>query len=74
MEKRITLKQIYMLFLQSCLVILEEILRSLGKDELTALELFQVVTNTYGKNKRHISFRNKTASEFKKMSAEGQPK
>lgn len=40
MGKRITLKEIYIMFLQSFLVIFKEILRSLEKDELTALEIF----------------------------------
>lgn len=61
--------EIYMLFLQSCLVIFEEILRSLKKDEMTALELFQVATNTYMGKKRLI-FLERRLLHFIKMSTE----
>ena len=42
MEKRITVKQMYMLLFQNCLMIFEEAIKSLEKDELTAPELFEV--------------------------------
>lgn len=43
MEKKITVKQIYMLFLQNCLMVFEGPLRSLQKDKLTILESSDVL-------------------------------
>ena len=43
MEKWIRVKQMFMLFLQNCLMTFTESMRSLEKDEPTTSELFNVI-------------------------------
>lgn len=62
------MKQVYMLFLQNCLTIFEEAIKSLEKDELTAPELFDIMYRLRQKlilRKNDSVFGNKTASELK---------
>lgn len=62
------MKQVYMLFLQNCLTIFEEAIKSLEKDELTAPELFDIMYRLRQKLilwKNDSVFGNKTASELK---------
>lgn len=57
-----------MLFLQNCLTIFEEAIKSLEKDELTAPELFDIMYRLRQKlilRKNDSVFGNKTASELK---------
>lgn len=43
MNKKVTVKQIYMMVFQNCLVSFKAATRNLGKDELTLLELHEVL-------------------------------
>nr|XP_012606182.1 uncharacterized protein LOC105863530 isoform X1 [Microcebus murinus] len=72
-EKDYSTTEIYMLFIQNCLMIFEEAVRSLEKDKLTAPELFDVMSKLRQKltQRRNESFfGKKTALELKKMSPE----
>lgn len=68
-EKDYSKTEMYMLFLQNCLMIFEEAIKSLEKDELTAPELFDVMYRLREKliqQKKDLFFESKTAAELKK--------
>lgn len=70
-EKDYSEIEVYMLFLQNCLMIFEEAIKSLEKDELTAPELFDTMYSLRQKlilRKNDSVFGNKPASELKKKS------
>ncbi|XP_058409245.1 uncharacterized protein LOC131412973 [Diceros bicornis minor] len=72
-EKAYSTTEIYMLFLQNCLMVFEEAIRSLEKDKLSAPELFDIMCKLRQKliqRKNDSFFGKKTALELKKTSPE----
>ena len=68
-EKNYSETEINMLVLQNCLIILEEVVRSLEKDEPSESQLFNVICRLRQKlqtEKKRLIFGNKTVSELKK--------
>lgn len=68
-EKDYSKTEVYILFLQNCLMIFGEAIKSLEKEDLTAPELFDIIYRLRQKltqQKNDSFFGNKTASELKK--------